>query len=76
MAATTDPKKHKALGRKVKNFDGKEWDKHKLRIVEEGNYWKFTKSEEGEKLKMLLLDTGDREIVEVGEAWKSNTTCC
>lgn len=26
MLATTDPKTHKGLGRKVKNFDGKKWD--------------------------------------------------
>jgi predicted NAD-dependent protein-ADP-ribosyltransferase YbiA (DUF1768 family) len=65
MASTTDPKEHKALGRKVKDFDGKVWDQNKLRIVEEGNYWKFTTSEDAENLKKLLLDTGDREIVEV-----------
>lgn len=65
MAATTDPKTHKALGRKVRSFDGKIWDQHKLRIVEEGNYWKFTVSEDAANLKQLLLDTGDREIVEV-----------
>ena len=65
MAATTDPKTHKALGRKVKKFDGKRWDEHKLRIVEEGNYHKFTKSEDAENLKKLILATGEREIVEV-----------
>lgn len=26
MLATTDPKTHKALGRKVKDFDGRVWD--------------------------------------------------
>lgn len=26
MLETTSPKEHKALGRKVKNFDGKVWD--------------------------------------------------
>jgi predicted NAD-dependent protein-ADP-ribosyltransferase YbiA (DUF1768 family) len=65
MAATTDPKTHKALGRKVKGFDGKVWDQNKLGIVEEGNYWKFSKSEDAENLKLLLLSTGEREIVEV-----------
>ena len=67
MAATNNPKQHKALGRKVKNFDGKLWNQNKLKIVEEGNYWKFTKSKDGENLKKLILDTGDREIVEVGQ---------
>ena len=65
MAATTNPKTHKALGRKVRNFDGKLWDEHKLMIVEEGNYHKFSKSEDAENLKQLILATGDREIVEV-----------
>lgn len=36
----------------------------KLRIVEEGNYWKFTCSKEREQLKKDLLATGDRELVE------------
>jgi ribA/ribD-fused uncharacterized protein len=36
----------------------------KLRIVEEGNWHKFTKSKEVAKFKKLLLDTGDRELVE------------
>jgi hypothetical protein len=27
MMETTDPKKHKALGRKVRNFDDKTWKK-------------------------------------------------
>ena len=76
MAATTDPKTHKALGRKVKKFDGKYWDQHKLRIVEEGSYHKFTKSEDAANLKKLILETGDREIVEVSHvlaAWKRLT---
>lgn len=32
MLQTTDPKTHKALGRKVKNFDGARWDKRMLII--------------------------------------------
>ena len=65
MSLTTDPKKHKALGRAVQGFDGKKWDAHKLQIVQDGNWWKFTKSEDAENLKAMLLATGDREIVEV-----------
>lgn len=36
----------------------------KEKIVEEGNYLKFTKSKEA-GLRKKLLDTGDRELVEV-----------
>jgi len=38
----------------------------KSRIVEEGNYHKFTKSKESKHFTKMLLDTGDRELVEVG----------
>ena len=37
----------------------------KYRIVEEGNWHKFTKSKDHEELAKKLLSTGDREIVEV-----------
>jgi predicted NAD-dependent protein-ADP-ribosyltransferase YbiA (DUF1768 family) len=37
----------------------------KSRIVEEGNYHKFTKSKESKHFTKMLLDTGDRELVEV-----------
>jgi predicted NAD-dependent protein-ADP-ribosyltransferase YbiA (DUF1768 family) len=37
----------------------------KSRIVEEGNYHKFTKSQESKHFTKMLLDTGDRELVEV-----------
>lgn len=36
----------------------------KLRIVEEGNYLKFTVSEDAESLRAMLLVTGERELVE------------
>lgn len=65
MTQTTDPKQHKALGRKVKDFDKDVWDKEKSRIVEEGSWLKFTQSENKDELKKLLLDTGEKEIVEV-----------
>ncbi|WPG99369.1 Hypothetical protein R9X50_00218300 [Acrodontium crateriforme] len=62
MMQTTNPKEHQALGRKAKGFDRKKWDEHKSRIVEEGNYHKFTKTTP--EMKMWLLETGDRELVE------------
>lgn len=37
----------------------------KSRIVEEGNYHKFTKCKESVQFRKALLDTGDRELVEV-----------
>jgi len=37
----------------------------KARIVEEGNWWKFTSSKEQLQMKKKLLSTGDRELVEV-----------
>ncbi|KAJ4305178.1 hypothetical protein N0V90_000709 [Kalmusia sp. IMI 367209] len=64
MLDTTDPREHKALGRKVKNFNQKVWDSNKSRIVEEGNYHKFTISEDAVNLKAMLLATEEREIVE------------
>jgi hypothetical protein len=36
----------------------------KSRIVEEGNYHKFTISEDAERLRILLMETGERELVE------------
>lgn len=37
----------------------------KSRIVEEGNYHKFTKNKAGPEILEVLLATGDRELVEV-----------
>jgi ribA/ribD-fused uncharacterized protein len=36
----------------------------KLRIVEDGTYHKFTKSVDAENLRKMLLETGDKELVE------------
>jgi ribA/ribD-fused uncharacterized protein len=64
MLDTTDPKRHKALGRQVKNFDERVWDERKLGIVEQGNWYKFTASHDAERLSGWLLATGERELVE------------
>ena len=58
-----EPSKQKALGRKVKGFNNKTWNKKREQIVEDGNWWKFTRSKEGD-LRELLLKTGDRSLVE------------
>jgi len=64
MMETTVPAEHQALGRKAKGFDRKKWDQHKSRIVEEGNYHKFTKSKTKPEMLSMLMATGDRELVE------------
>ncbi|KAG9192872.1 hypothetical protein G6011_11606 [Alternaria panax] len=64
MLETANPKEHKALGRKVRGFDEKVWDKCKLEIVTQGTYHKFTISEDAENLSRMLLATGERELVE------------
>ncbi|KAG9576511.1 DUF1768-domain-containing protein, partial [Aureobasidium melanogenum] len=75
IMATTSPRKQKQLGRDVQGFDVDAWEKIKLDVVEKGNYLKFTQGtnvssmkmeEEGDPvlLKKLLLETGDRELVE------------
>ena len=64
MLRTTDPKQHKALGRRVRNFDAKTWDANKLRIVTEATYHKFTISSDAARLRTLLLATGESELVE------------
>ncbi|KAL8972667.1 MAG: hypothetical protein Q9183_000414 [Haloplaca sp. 2 TL-2023] len=70
----TTPKKQKALGRKIKNFDGMAWDAQKEQIVEDGNWNKFCNSKKGTKLKDMLVQTGDRELVEVEAACKEFST--
>lgn len=52
----------------VGRFDRKKWDEHKSRIVEEGNYHKFTKGKESADMRTKLLATGDRELVEVSRS--------
>ncbi|KAJ4985662.1 hypothetical protein SVAN01_08837 [Stagonosporopsis vannaccii] len=64
MLRTSDPKMHKALGRKVKGFDGKVWDENKFDIVVQGNMHKFTVSDDAKNLQKWLLATGERELVE------------
>jgi ribA/ribD-fused uncharacterized protein len=58
---TSDPKKIWALGRKVANFDGRTWDKHKRHVVLQGNLLKFSQNRE---FARAILATGDRVLVE------------
>jgi len=59
--ACATPGEAKALGRKVRNFDQKMWDENCDRVVEQGNYLKFSQDE---RLRQALLGTEEREIVE------------
>ncbi|TEY49521.1 hypothetical protein BOTCAL_0285g00030 [Botryotinia calthae] len=59
---TTNPRKVKSLGRKVENFDEKEWNKVKFNIVIQGNVFKFSRG--GKELREHLERTGERELVE------------
>ena len=56
-----EPKEAKALGRKVKNFDEYEWNKHKYRTVVDANYLKFMQNE---SICLYLLSTGNQVLVE------------
>ena len=57
----SEPRKIKAVGRAVANYDENLWNLHKNRIVYEGNLYKF---ESKNALKTILLSTKDRELVE------------
>ena len=58
---TSDPRKVKALGRKVKNFDSITWDDHKYNLMVDVNYEKYKQNPD---MLEKLLKTGDSEIVE------------
>ena len=47
IALEPQPGKQKALGRGVRGFDNEKWNAQREKIVEEGNWWKFTQSKEG-----------------------------
>jgi len=47
----------------------------KSRIVEEGNYHKFTKAKSNPDMLRMLLDTGDRELVEVSVLFPCWLSC-
>ena len=55
------PKIIKALGRQVKNFDAKEWDKIKYKVVLDGNFYKFSQNKE---MLEILLSTDNKILVE------------
>jgi ribA/ribD-fused uncharacterized protein len=56
-----NPKIIKALGRQVKYFNAKEWDKIKYKIVLDGNFYKFSQNQE---MLKILQSTGNKILVE------------
>ena len=60
ILATTDPRAIKRLGRKVRNFDEKKWNKVRYDIMVDILLAKFSI----EPLKAQLLSTGDELMVE------------
>lgn len=61
IMAEKDPRKQKALGRKVEGFIKDQWDKAAISIVTQGNIAKF---EQNPSLLKQLLATEDKLIVE------------
>lgn len=61
MSRENNPKNHKALGRRVRNFDDDTWDMYCCDIVKLGNYLKFSQDN---NLKQLIIRTGDAILVE------------
>ena len=63
---SANPRSQKSLGRKVSNFEAKVWDEFKEKVVEEGNFFKFTQGKEkAGDMRRKLMETGDRMLVEV-----------
>ena len=62
IMATECPAEHQALGRQVKGYQKALWYTNREKIVEDGNWNKFTSSS---WLRNKLLKTGNRELVEV-----------
>jgi ribA/ribD-fused uncharacterized protein len=58
---TTSPSSQKSYGRKVLRFDDEVWSKNCMRIVEEGNYAKFSQNP---KFKEELLASGTKILAE------------
>ena len=61
ITAADVPKKMKALGRRVSPFDEKIWKANREEIVYKGSMAKFSQNE---GLRKVLLDTGDKMLVE------------
>ena len=58
---TADPKTHKELGRKVRNFNANKWNEVADEVVFKGNYAKFTQNP---ILLDKILESGNKKYVE------------
>lgn len=61
ILASATPAEAKALGREVKNFSQQKWDAECDRIVEEGNWLKFSQNKD---CMQALLSTDSKVLVE------------
>lgn len=61
ILAAPEPSQAKALGRKIRGFQGGIWDERRLAIVVEGNLAKFSQHAD---LRAYLLSTAPRRLVE------------
>jgi ribA/ribD-fused uncharacterized protein len=61
IVAAPDPRRAKELGRRVAGFDEHTWNERRYSVVVAGNLAKFNQHPD---LAQILLDTGDRVLVE------------
>jgi len=61
ILGSASPKRHKALGRKVRHFEDRVWKAKALDIVVAGNLAKFAQNPD---MKTVLLATGEKTLVE------------
>jgi len=74
ILAEKDPKEQKKLGRAVKNFDPKTWEKISKDVMRKGLYAKFSLP----GMKEMLLDTDDADIEECApydKFWGTGLSC-
>jgi len=61
MKESNNPRLIKQLGRQIKNFSDKTWDKHKVDVVTQASYLKFSQNPE---LLKIMLEHRDLILVE------------
>ncbi len=72
---SNNPAVQKSWGRRVKNFDKKEWEKIAQDVVLSANWAKFTQHKD---LRKQLIDSGDKIIVEASPTdcvWGIGMSC-